>query len=218
VLFLDELPEFRRATLEVLRQPLEDGHVTVSRHRGAVRIPARFQLVGAMNPCPCGRRGTPAGCRCTPAQLRLYLARLSAPLLDRIDLHVSLPPVAFDEMRAAAGESTAAVRERVLAARSRQADRRRKTGAAENARLNPAGLRQVGRICAAAERLLRRAVDNAGLTARGLERLLRVARTVADLAGRDEIAAEDVAEALQFRHCPADTTESAHIQKVGGHS
>ncbi len=207
VLFLDELPEFRRATLEVLRQPLEEGHVTVSRHRGSVRLPARFQLVAAMNPCPCGRRGSPLGCGCTPAQVRAYLGRLSGPLLDRIDLHASLPAVSFDEMAGPPGEATAAVRGRVLAARERQAGRASATGSRCNAGLPGGALRRVARLEPAGERLLRLAVDRAGLTARGLDRLLRVSRSIADLADRDAITPADVAEALQFRCCGVDTTK-----------
>jgi magnesium chelatase family protein len=205
VLFLDELPEFRRATLEVLRQPLEEGHVTVSRHRGSVRLPARFQLVAAMNPCPCGRRGSTLGCGCTPAQVRAYLGRLSGPLLDRIDLYASLPSVSFDEMAGPAGEATASVRTRVLAARERQASRAALTGSPCNAGLPGEALRRVARLDPAGEHLLRRAVDRTGLTARGLDRLLRVARTMADLGACETISPADVAEALQFRCCMSDT-------------
>ena len=144
VLFLDELPEFRRATLEVLRQPLEEGHVTVARHRGAFRMPARFQLVAAMNPCPCGRRGSLAGaCSCTPGEVRSYLGRLSGPLLDRIDLHVPVPALAFDEAAGPPGEATASVRVRVAAARERQVRRSGGLGRpASNAALAPAALRR----------------------------------------------------------------------------
>ncbi len=205
VLFLDELPEFRRAALEVLRQPLEEGYVTVSRHRGSVRLPARFQLVGAMNPCPCGRRGSTLGCGCTAAQVRAYLGRLSGPLLDRIDLHASLPSVSFDEMAGPAGEGTAAVRGRVLAARDRQAGRAAVTGGRCNAGLPGGTLRRVAPLDPEGERMLRRAVDRAGLTARGLDRLLRVSRTIADLDGREAVIPADLAEALQFRCCISDT-------------
>jgi magnesium chelatase family protein len=205
VLFLDELPEFRRAALEVLRQPLEEGYVTVSRHRGSVRLPARFQLVGAMNPCPCGRRGSTLGCGCTAAQVRAYHGRLSGPLLDRIDLHASLPSVSFDEMAGPPGEATARVRGRVLAARDRQAGRAKVTGSSCNAGLPGWALRRVAPLDPAGEQLLRRAVDRTGLTARGLDRLLRVSRTIADLSGREKIALADVAEALQFRRCISDT-------------
>ena len=215
VLFMDELPEFRRATLEVLRQPLEEGYVNVSRHRGSVRLPARFQLVAAMNPCPCGRLGSPLGCRCTPAEVRAYLGRLSSPLLDRIDLHVALAALEYDEIAGPAGESSALVRSRVLSARVRQAARREATGASCNARLSPTALRRVARPSPAGETLLRRAVDGAGVTARGLDRLLRVAQTIADLSGREHVATEDLAEALQFRCCILDTPAMPFLQRVG---
>jgi magnesium chelatase family protein len=211
VLFLDELPEFRRRTLEVLRQPLEEGHVTVARHRGVCRMPARFQLVAAMNPCPCGRRGSPtAACRCTPGEVRSYLGRLSGPLLDRIDLHVPVPALAYDEVSGPPGEPSAAVRRRVAAAREPQ-DRR---GGA-NAALAPATLRRVARPSAEGHHLLRRAVDRLGLSARGLDRLLRVARTIADLSGSEEVRVSDLAEALSFRRCAGDTAEVDPIQGLG---
>jgi len=189
VLFLDELPEFRRATLEVLRQPLEEGHVTIARHRGVFRMPARFQLVAAMNPCPCGRRGSPTlACSCTPGEVRSYLGRLSGPLLDRIDLHVPVPALAFDEATGPPGEASAAVRSRVAAARGRHAASGR-----------------VSRPGSDAQRLLRHAVDRLGLSARGLDRLLRVARTISDLVDSDELLTSAVAEALNFRRCIGDT-------------
>jgi magnesium chelatase family protein len=209
VLFLDELPEFRRATLEVLRQPLEEGHVTVARHRGAFRMPARFQLVGAMNPCPCGRRGSPtAGCSCTPGQVRSYLGRLSGPLLDRIDLHVPVRSLAFDEVSGPPGETTASVRDRVAAARQRQAHRAGGAGqAVTNAALPEAALRRAVRPPADGVRLLRHAVDRLGLSARGLDRLLRVARTIADLNDSEGVNSDDLAEALSYRCCMADTPD-----------
>jgi magnesium chelatase family protein len=217
VLFLDELPEFRRATLEVLRQPLEEGHVTVARHRGSYLMPARFQLVAAMNPCPCGRRGSPtAPCSCTPGEVRSYLGRLSGPLLDRIDLHVPLRSLAYEEASAPAGEATAQVRDRVASARDRQA--RRTAGAAPpvwNAALAPAALRRATRTGPEGVRLLRHAVDRLGLSARGLDRLLRVARTIADLDGSDEVRPQDLAEALGYRRCVADTAEPSPLQEVG---
>jgi magnesium chelatase family protein len=209
VLFLDELPEFRRATLEVLRQPLEEGFVTVARHRGVFRMPARFQLVGAMNPCPCGRRGSPtARCTCTPGEVRSYLGRLSGPLLDRIDLHVSVQSLVFDEVTGPAGETSASVRDRVAGARDRQA--RRSGGCGQgpvNAALAPAALRRIVQPGTEGVRLLRHAVDRLGLSARGLDRLLRVARTIADLNDSEDVRAEVLAEALSFRCCMIDTTE-----------
>jgi magnesium chelatase family protein len=200
VLFLDELPEFRRHVLEVLRQPLEEGEITISRSRGTLRLPARFQLVGAMNPCPCGQKGSATRpCRCTAREARAYLGRLSGPLLDRIDLHVGVLPLTFAELQAPPAEPSAAVAARVAQARRRQRGRRAETGVACNARLSAEALRRVARPPATVEGILRHAVDRLGLTARGLARLLRLARTLADLAGRSEIASGDVTEALLFR-------------------
>jgi magnesium chelatase family protein len=217
VLFLDELPEFRRATLEVLRQPLEEGHVTVSRHRGAFRMPARFQLVAAMNPCPCGRRGSLAGaCSCAPGEIRSYLGRLSGPLLDRIDLHVPVPAVAFDEAAGPPGEATASVRARVAAARQRQVHRSGGLGRpASNATLAPAALRRAVAPGSEGQRLLRHAVDRLGLSARGLDRLLRVARTTADLDDSEEVSYQHLAEALSFRRCVGDTIGVEPLQRFG---
>jgi magnesium chelatase family protein len=218
VLFLDELPEFRRATLEVLRQPLEEGQVTVARHRGAFRMPARFQLVAAMNPCPCGRRGSAiAPCSCTPGEVRSYLGRLSGPLLDRIDLHVPVPALAFDEACGPPGEDSAAVRGRVAAARDRQAARATGPGPlASNAHLAPSALRRAAHPGAEGQRLLRHAVDRLGLSARGLDRLLRVARTIADLHDSEEVGTFHLAEALTFRGCAADTENPRPLQGIGG--
>jgi magnesium chelatase family protein len=216
VLFLDELPEFRRAALEVLRQPLEEGRVTVARSRATVRMPAAFQLVGAMNPCPCGNRGAPrAACRCTPAMVRAYLARLSGPLLDRIDLHVNVPALAFDEVCGPPGEPTARVRARVIAARARQAARAERAGAAMNGRLPPSALRAAVHLSDGIGTLLRHAVDRLGVSARGLDRLLRVARTISDLADLEEIRESAVAEALQFRRGLGDPTDGQSVQDFG---
>jgi magnesium chelatase family protein len=217
VLFLDELPEFRRATLEVLRQPLEEGHVTVARHRGAFRMPARFQLVAAMNPCPCGRRGSLTGaCSCSPGEVRSYLGRLSGPLLDRIDLHVPVPALAFEEAAGPPGESTASVRARVTAARERQARRSSGSGRpARNSMLSPLALRQAVSVGPDGRRLLRHAVDHLGLSARGLDRLLRVARTIADLNDTDKVSCPDLAEALSYRRCVSDTLGGQPLQVFG---
>jgi magnesium chelatase family protein len=199
VLFLDELAEFPRAACEALRQPLEHGEVTVVRSAASVRFPAQFALVAATNPCPCGWLGDGTrACRCGPEDLRRYARRLSGPLLDRIDLYVQVGRVAAEELAApAAGEPSSVVRARVLAARARQRDRH----GVENARLPVAAL-AAGRPTAAARRTLAAAVDRLGLTARGYHRALRVARTVADLAGEDRIADHHVREALGLRHLP----------------
>ncbi len=206
ILFLDELPEFRRNVLEALRQPLEERIVTIARARGSVRLPARFQLVGAMNPCPCGLRGSRSGaCGCTPYRIRSYQGRLSGPLLDRIDLHVDTPAVAYAEMTGPPGEASAAIAARVLQARTRQAERIARTGVLTNAEVPAAALRSVAAPDEAGARLLARAMERLGLTGRAHDRLLRVARTIADLEGTEGVGASHVAEALQFRRCNPDT-------------
>ena len=200
VLFLDELPEFPPHVLETLRQPLEDGSVTICRAAGSVRFPAEFQLVGATNPCRRGCRAA-AVCGCTPGERDRYLARLSRPLLDRIDLHVEVPPVAYRDLGPgpAGGEESAGIRRRVLAARERQRARFGRARVRVNARMNP---KQLGRLCplsADGRQLVARAVDRLGLSARAHDRVLKVARTIADLAGAEEIRPEHLAEALQYR-------------------
>ena len=195
VLFLDELPEFSRVVLEALREPLESGHVTISRASRQARFPARFQLVAAMNPCPCGTLGDPAGtCRCTPDQVARYRARVSGPLLDRIDLHVEVPRVRGGEDSGPA-ESSAAVRERVAAARAAQIARAQKP----NQRLSVGELRTYCALAPSGQRLLARAMEKLHLSARARDRVLRVARTIADLAQSDRIADEHVAEGIGFR-------------------
>jgi len=201
VLFLDELPEFARAALEVMRQPLEEGTVTIARAAGSFTYPARFTLVASMNPCPCGFRGVRSrDCRCDDAAVAKYVAKLSGPLLDRIDLHVDVARVEFDEMLARApSESSAAIRARVEAARALQHARYRGTGYAANAAV--AG-RDVRRFCALdgeALELLRMAAARGHLSARALDRIARVARTIADLAGADAIGPPHVAEAIAYR-------------------
>ena len=198
VLFLDELPEFPPHVLESLRQPLEDGRVTIARASGVGDFPARFQLVGAANPC---RRGCPSLdlCVCTAAERSRYLGRLSRPLLDRIDLHVELPALAHGELGAPSGDASAVVRQRVEAARERQRERLRGLPLRVNAELNT---RQIRRFCAVprdAEALLAGAMTRLGLSARGHDRVLKVARTIADLEGADAITSEHCAEALQYR-------------------
>jgi magnesium chelatase family protein len=203
VLFLDELPEFRRSVLEGLRQPLEEGFVSLSRVRGTLRLPARFQLVAAMNPCPCGGS---RGCTCTTAQARAYAHRVSGPLLDRIDLHVEVTALAYEELTAPAAEDSAAVADRVRQARSWQGRRKSESGVALNALLAGSPLHRLAAPDPAGEVLLARAMDQLGLSARSHDRLLRVARTIADLEGSARVATPHVAEALHFRRCGTDTT------------
>ena len=198
VLFLDELPEFSPRVLESLRQPLEDGSVVVSRAAGSAAFPARFQLVGAANYC---RRGCASldACVCSPGERQQYLSRLSRPLLDRIDLHLEVRAVPYAELAAASGEPSTTVRARVESARRCQAERLVGSGARVNARMSG---RQVRRFCAPppeAARLLQLAVSRLGLSARGHDRILKVARTIADLGGCERIAAEHVSEAVQYR-------------------
>lgn len=197
VLFLDELPEFGRRVLETLREPLESGRISISRAARQAEFPARFQLVAAMNPCACGYLGHYNGrCRCTPDQIARYRARLSAPLLDRIDIQIEVPAVQSEDLAGAAqGESSGGVRERVEKARARMMERQ----GIENARLGP---RRIDQYCAPDEKggaLLGQAIRSLGLSARGYHRILKVARTIADLAGDTRIGAPYVAEAIQYR-------------------
>jgi magnesium chelatase family protein len=198
VLFLDELAEFDRHVLEVLREPLETGRVVISRAARQAEFPAAFQLVAAMNPCPCGYAGDPSGrCSCTPEAVRRYRARISAPLLDRIDLQVDVPRVPLADLgaQAAAGESSAIVRARVVAAREQALQRAGKPNVALNNR-------EVQRDCTLADgdrNLLERSLDRLGLSARAYHRILRVARTIADLAGADRIGTPHLTEAIQYR-------------------
>ena len=199
VLFLDELPEFQQHVLESLRQPLEDGRVTIARASGIGTFPARFQLVAAANPC---RRGCPSldRCLCTPAERSRYLGRLSRPLLDRIDLQVELPALDADEFQAgAAGDASAAIRARVVAARARQRARLGGAGSALNAEMPPRQLRRLCPLAPDAARLMAAARSRLGLSARGHDRALRVARTIADLGGAETVRAEHCAEAVQYR-------------------
>jgi magnesium chelatase family protein len=199
VLFLDELPEFQQHVLESLRQPLEDGRINIARAAGTGHFPARFQLVGAANPC---RRGCPSldRCLCTPAERQRYLGRLSRPLLDRIDLHVELPALAHEELRTAqSGEVSAAVRARVVTARERQRRRFQRLSLRTNAEMSARHLRRLCAPPAEAERLLAAAMSRLGLSARGHDRVLKVARTIADLAGVEALSAEHCAEAIQYR-------------------
>lgn len=200
VLFLDELPEYARSTLEILRQPLEDGAITVSRAARSVTYPADFMLVASMNPCPCGHYGSDRECVCTPAQIQKYRARVSGPLLDRIDLRIEVDGVSYDEIASAAdAEPSVAVRERVNAARRIQQERFAGTGVHCNARMPSAMMRAYCRLDAAGDRLLKAAFDKLGLSARAYNRILKVARTIADLAGAADIGAAHLSEAIQYR-------------------
>ena len=201
VLFLDELPEFDKSTLEALRQPLEDGFVTITRAAGTLTLPSRFMLVCAMNPCRCGWYGHPSGrCTCSESQVEQYMRRISGPLLDRIDMHIEVPSVEYEAMRRREKpESSEAVRQRVNAAREIQKRRFAGTEVSCNAYMTPS---MVGRYCAldeAGDRLMKGAFDRLGLTGRSHDRILRMARTIADLEGAEDISAAHLAEAIQFR-------------------
>jgi magnesium chelatase family protein len=205
VLFLDELPEWNRHALEVLREPLESGTVTVSRAARSVEFPARFQLVAAMNPCPCGWAGDPSGrCRCSPDSVRRYRARISGPLMERIDLHVEVPRLAPYELRPdqPGGEDSRSVRQRVEAARRRQLER----AGTSNARLSQHQTERDCRLAAGDQALLERAIEHLRLSARSMHRILRVARSIADLEGEARIATPHLTEAIGYRRLDAATT------------
>jgi len=201
VLFLDEMLEFHRGVLEVLRQPLEEGHVTIARAARTVTFPARFVLVGAMNPCPCGYSGDLVReCRCTPPQISKYRSRISGPLLDRLDLSVEVPAVSPEVLGAGdSGEPSSAVRARVVEARVRQRERTDAQGVTTNSALTAQLMASHCRLDSGGLRILAAAVHRLGLTARGYDRVRKVARTIADLAGSEQIEAAHIAEALQFR-------------------
>ena len=201
VLFLDELPEFDKSALETLRQPLEDGFVTITRAAGTLTLPSRFMLVCAMNPCKCGWYGHPSGrCTCSESQVEQYMRRISGPLLDRIDMYIEVPSVEYEAMRRKdTPESSALIRQRINAAREVQKQRFAGTEVSCNAYMTPA---MIGRYCQlddAGERLMQGAFDRLGLTGRSHDRILRMARTIADLEGSERIEAPHLAEAIQFR-------------------
>jgi magnesium chelatase family protein len=202
VLFLDELPEFARNVLEVMRQPLEDGQVTISRAASSLTFPCRFMLVAAMNPCPCGYYGDPKQrCDCTPTQIQRYRARVSGPLLDRIDIQIDVPAVRYEELTSLQpGEPSEAIRQRVLKARGIQQRR-----FADNPRVHAnagMGTRELNTHCrldADCHQMLKMAMDDMNLSARAYDRILKVARTLADLEGVETIQAQHLAEAIQYR-------------------
>lgn len=202
VLFLDELPEFKRTVLEVMRQPMEERKVTISRARISLDFPASFMLVASMNPCPCGYFNHPEkSCTCPPGMVQRYMSKVSGPLLDRIDLHVEVTPVGFEELaRAQPGENSDTIRQRVIRARKRQAERYRSHADVYcNAQMSSRLLREVCRIDETSVRLLKNAMDRLSLSARAYDRILKVSRTIADLDASEEIRAEHLAEAIHFR-------------------
>ncbi|AMQ00997.1 Mg chelatase, subunit ChlI [Pedobacter cryoconitis] len=207
VLFLDELPEFKRSVLEVMRQPLEDRKVIISRARLSVEYPASFMLVAAMNPCPCGFYNHPdKECGCSPWIIQKYLSKISGPLMDRIDLHVEVTPVHFDELASLRpSEKSAVIRERVISARLKQEIRfAEHTGLYYNAQMSPSQVRKLCKINAEGLELVKRAMVKLGLSARAYDRILKVSRTIADLAGTKNIELEHLAEAIHFRSLDRD--------------
>jgi len=201
VLFLDELPEFRREVLEVLRQPLEDGVVSIARVQASIAYPARFMLIAAMNPCPCGYFGDAHhACTCSPTQIRKYQQRVSGPLLDRIDIHIEVPRLHPDDLlRTQPGEPSAAIRERVVRARQVQQKRFEGTGVRCNAQMTTRLLRQFCPLSEEVKTMLRQASQQMGISARAFDRIVKLARTIADLAGEEQIGLAHVAEAIQYR-------------------
>jgi magnesium chelatase family protein len=201
VLFLDELPEFKKDVLEMLRQPLEDGAITVSRVHGTATFPAEFMLVASMNPCPCGYHGDATRqCTCTPLRITQYLSRISGPLLDRIDIQVQAQAIPFDKLKQTkASESSAEIRKRVEVARTLQYERYEKIGLYRNAQLTGKLLSEYCELPPDAQKLLKHAFERLGLSARAYDRILKVARTIADLEGVDMIETAHVAEAIQYR-------------------
>ncbi|MGH7441874.1 MAG: YifB family Mg chelatase-like AAA ATPase, partial [bacterium] len=203
VLFLDELPEFNRNALEILRQPLEDGKIVISRAQASYCFPGRCMVAAAMNPCPCGKLGDPRkACTCTPPQVARYLARISGPLLDRMDIHALVPALPFEQLSSAPqGEDSATVRARVNAARERQTQRLKGAvgGPHCNAQMGPGQIREHCALDTDGQALLKAAVERLGLSARGFDRLLKVARTIADLDSQDRIQVRHLSEAIQYR-------------------
>lgn len=201
VLFLDEFPEFSRSALEALRQPLEDGEITIARSHTTTKYPASLMLIAAMNPCPCGYFGDARkACKCSPMQIERYLSRISGPLIDRIDLHVEVPAVSFTELRSKQdGSPSSSMRDQVTKAKAKQHERFKQNGTMTNGHMTGAQLREWCRLDDAGEMVLRQALTELGLSARAHDKVLRVARTIADLADRDTICSDDVLEAVHYR-------------------
>lgn len=201
VLFLDELPEFNRRTLEVLRQPLEDGTVTISRAMGSLTFPANIMLVAAMNPCPCGYRGDPKRqCKCNPLQVERYIGRISGPLLDRLDIHIEVPPVPFRQLSdQSVGTSSEKMKSDVYAAREMQQRRFGKSSLRLNGRMTPPQIRKYCKLEPDAESLLKSAMEEMGLSARAHDKILRIGRTIADLSASDNINSDHLSEAINYR-------------------
>lgn len=208
VLFLDELPEFKRNVLEVMRQPMEDRMVTIARAKQTVEFPANFMLVAAMNPCPCGYYNHPTKeCTCKPGQVESYLSKISGPLMDRIDLHVETAPLSYEELsQKTNGENSAAVRERVVKARMIQVERFSDVqGVHSNAQMNAKMIQKYCQLDDECSSLLKNAMERLGLSARARDRILKVSRTIADLDGSTDINAEHLSEAIQYRSLDRDS-------------
>ena len=207
-MFLDEFPEFPRATLELLRQPLEDGKLTISRAAMSLEFPCDFMLLASMNPCPCGYHGAPYGqgenrreCNCAPQLIQKYRSKISGPLLDRIDIHLTVPAVAYEKLaEARQGESSKNIRERVVCARQVQEQRFRNSSSRNNSGMNRKELETHAELADSSRKILQLAMTKMGLSARAYDRILKVARTIADLAGEQKIDTPHVAEAIQYRN------------------
>jgi len=201
-LFLDELPEFDRSVLEVLRQPMEDKQVTISRAASSLTFPANFTLVASMNPCPCGYFGSQRECKCSPMQIQRYVGKISGPLMDRIDIHIDVPAVKFNELRGngvPAGDSSTTIRERVLHARQVQLERFGGDGIFSNSAMTPKQIRTFCALDSECEQLLEKAMVKQGLSARAHDRILKVARTIADLNSSNSIKPTHLSEAINYR-------------------
>ncbi|HXG85689.1 MAG TPA: ATP-binding protein [Pyrinomonadaceae bacterium] len=202
VLFLDELPEFDRNVLEVLRQPMEDKQVTISRAATSLTFPANFTLVASMNPCPCGYYGSKRECQCSPPQIQRYVGKISGPLLDRIDIHIDVPAVDFKELRGkgtASGDSSETIRRRVINARDVQLQRLSGEKVFSNSAMSPTQIRKFCALDSESENLLERAMLKQGLSARAHDRILKVSRTIADLDGNENIEPKHISEAISYR-------------------